>query len=226
MKYVYNNKRTLQALRIWAGPEKLVRAGYFFWNAGLPMQKSQEGLLQTLLYQILRQCPVLIPSLCPRRWQTSDSNALEPWDRMELFEVFDHLAKQDVLLSRFCFFIDGLDEYYGDETEIIGVLQRLATCPNIKLCVSSRPWNAFVDAFGGSDRKLALQELTKEDMREFVKDMVEENDVFTQLAQRDSRYQSLVLQITEKAQGVWLWVYLVVRSLLRGLDGADEFELL
>jgi hypothetical protein len=64
MKYICDHERTLGALRTWAGPEKLVTANYFFWNAGLPMQKSQKGLLQSLLYQVLRSCPDLIQKIC------------------------------------------------------------------------------------------------------------------------------------------------------------------
>jgi len=189
------------------------------------MQKSHKGLLQTLLYQMLRQCPALIPSICPRRWRITDSTISEPWDLKELIQVFEQIVEQSVLPAKFCFFIDGLDEYGGIETEIIGILRHLVACPRFKLCVSSRPWNAFVNAFGESDQKLALQELTKNDVRKYVKDMLEDSR-FDQHTGGNPHYRSLVPRITEKAQGVWLWVYLVVRSLIRGLEEGDKFELL
>lgn len=101
MKFVYNNERTLQALRTWAGPMKLITAHHFFWNAGLPMQKSHKGLLQTLLYQMLRQCPALMPSICPRRWQITDSTISEPWDLKELMQVFEQIVEQSILPAKF-----------------------------------------------------------------------------------------------------------------------------
>jgi hypothetical protein len=56
--------------------------------------------------------------------------------------------------------------------------------------------------------------------------MLVENKVFVQVAGQDPRCKTLVPQITTKSQGVWLWVYLVVRDLLRDLKGEEEFPLL
>ena len=67
MKYFYNHENTLIALRSWAGKKQLVTAGFFFWYAGTDMQKPQQGLLQTLLYNVLRQNPALVPLVCKRR---------------------------------------------------------------------------------------------------------------------------------------------------------------
>jgi hypothetical protein len=131
MKYICNHGRTLKALRTWAGPEKLVTANYFFWDAGLPMQKSRKGLLQSLLYQVLRSCSDLIQKIC------TGHQVLEPWSSTELSDVLEQIAHQTYLPARFCFFVDGLDEYDGDETEIIGILQKLVGSQSIKLCVSS-----------------------------------------------------------------------------------------
>ena len=220
MKYVCNHERTLEALRTWSGPSKLIHASYFFWNAGEVLQKSQEGLLKSLLYQILRQCPTMISSVCSQR------QVAEPWTRSELFDAVHRLAVQDKWQARFCFFVDSLDEYDGDHLELIDLLRKLAASPYVKLCVSSRPWNAFIDAFDKSKWRLTLQDLTWEDMTAYVADELAGSDMFRRICAEDPRANSLVTQISEKAQGVWLWVYLVVRSLLRGLRGLDDFPLL
>jgi hypothetical protein len=68
------------------------------------------------------------------------------------------------LAAKYCFFVDGLNEYDGDDEEIIDLLQDLASSKNIKVCVSSRPWNAFMDAFGNSDWQLSIHDLTREDI--------------------------------------------------------------
>jgi len=217
MKYICNHERTLRALRTWAQPEKLVTANYFFWNAGLPMQKSQKGLLQSLVYQVLRSCPDLIQKI------HTDHYVPESWSITELSDVLERIAHQTSLPARFCFFIDGLDEYDGHETEIIGVLQKLAGSQSIKLCVSSRPWTAFVRAFSKSDRMLLVEDLTMSDMRKYTQDMLSDNKLFRNLCNVDSRCLSLVPQIAEKAHGVWLWVYLVVRDLLRDLNSDEGY---
>lgn len=217
MKYVCGHGTTLEALRFWAGSRRLVTASYYFWNAGLPMQKSQLGLLQSLLYQVLRACPGLIQEIFPtcRRDQ--------PWTQKEISEALDKVSSQTLLPAKFCFFVDGLDEYEGDDEDIVHLLHCLAACPSIKICVSSRPWNAFLDAFDDSNQKLVIEDLTKEDMRQYVRDMLVKDKAFVKFAEQDGRCNGLVPQIADKAHGVWLWVYLVVRDLLRDLTGEEGY---
>ncbi|KAL9621621.1 MAG: hypothetical protein Q9160_004013 [Pyrenula sp. 1 TL-2023] len=150
---------------------------------------------------------------------------IEPWTRPELWEAISQLKKQSETKTRFCFFVDGLDEYDGEPDLIIEVLESLRSWPEIKLCISSRPWNEFCDAFGrASDPQQALEELTRDDIKLYVKDTLEENLRFQKLKARDGRSQDLVLQIVEKARGVFLWVSLVVKSLLTGLKNADRMS--
>lgn len=197
------------------------------------MQKSQIGLLQSLLYQILKECPQLIEALCPIRWSTDNfyDDKQEPWSLRELSEAFQNLVDCDHFSEKstpkFCFFVDGLDEYDGEHREVINILQTMTKNSNIKICVSSRPWNVFEKAFGsGSCYKLLLQEFTRADIKLYVQTKLEEDEEFLKLAEGDSRYQQLILDIVEKAQGVFLWVFLVVRSLLRGLSDENEFSFL
>ena len=64
----------------------------------------------------------------------------EPWGRAELFKAFDRIkALHNTIHKRFCLFIDGLDEYEGEHSELVELLSSFAASPNIKLCLSSRP---------------------------------------------------------------------------------------
>lgn len=139
MKYLSNNSRTVEILQTWVGNGKLITASFYFRNAGSSMQKSQQGLLQSLLHKILSECRDLIPRVCPSRWQTEHpfASEYEPWSRMELFAALD-MIKRNLSVTKYCFFVDGLDEFDGDQTEIITILKGLATSPNIKICLSSR----------------------------------------------------------------------------------------
>jgi hypothetical protein len=47
----------------------------------------------------------------------------------------------------FCFFVDGLDEFFGKPADLIDYLKSVAVLLNVKLCVASRPWPVFEDAF-------------------------------------------------------------------------------
>jgi hypothetical protein len=81
MKFVFENQRTIQSLKKWAGTAKLYTASFYFWNQGTEMQKSGIGLFQSLLYQILKSALHLIMSVCPDRldhevWEMEDLNAI------------------------------------------------------------------------------------------------------------------------------------------------------
>ncbi|KAE8441277.1 hypothetical protein EG329_005543 [Mollisiaceae sp. DMI_Dod_QoI] len=111
--------------------------------------------------------------------------------------------------------------------DLVDILQGFSSSSNVKLCVSSRPWNVFDGAFGEfSERKLTLQDYTREDLRLFVTTQLKENERFSRLTKQDPRHNDLVEEMVEKAQGVFLWAYLVVRSLLRGLVDDNDISTL
>ena len=227
MKYLVSEPRTESILQTWAGNEALVVAKFFFWNAGNVMQKSQEGLLQSLLHEVLSQCPQLMQSVCPSRWRNSDlyDTHSEPWTINELIESFDLLSRIPNLSSKFCFFIDGLDEYQGDQFDLVQTVRRLAASSSIKICLSSRPWEEFTDAFGrDKDRTIMLQDLTRRDIQLYVHDALKQHHHFAKLEEADPRWNELVEELEDRAQGVFLWVTIVVRSLLRGLTHADDIS--
>ena len=231
MKYLVNHPHTMEALKDWAGTHRLVTGSFFFWEAGGIMQKSQEGLFMSLLYEILRQCPELIHPVFGtklgllRRNSPATTPGRHRWTRDELWEIIESLTLQSEVSAQFCFFLDGLDEYDGEPDEITKVLHDLRRWPNIKLCVSCRPWNEFLDASNPAiDLHIALEDLTREDIKLYVCQTLEDNARFRALQARDSRTQSLLQEIVEKARGVFLWVVLVVRSLVTGLTNADKIQ--
>ena len=190
MKFLLNHKKTAESLRSWAEPKRLVTASFFFWNAGPSIQKSQEGLFRSLLYEILSQCPELTRTICSSKAKTFRPfvDEYEPWTRQELWHAIAQLKDQCGARARFCFFIDGLDEYDGESDHIVSVLESLRHWPDVKLCVSSRPYNEFRDAFGQpSDPQLALEDLTREDIKLYIQNTLEENLRFKALKIRDNR---------------------------------------
>jgi hypothetical protein len=232
MKFLFSHERTKLALENWSSQKKLVMASFFFWNAAntpSSMQKSQEGLLQSLLFEVLRQCPSMIRIVCSSKWvpYPSSSSEHQLWTRAELLDALDRLIRQQKVSARFCFFVDGLDEYDGDHLDLIKTLERFPISSDIKLCLSSRPWYVFKDAFGQNvDRTLVLEDLTKADIKHYIRDTLEKNPRFVRNKSKNQGYQDLVQDIAEKAQGVFLWVFLAVRSLLSGLTHADSIATL
>ena len=227
MKFLSHHQSTKKTLQRWTDTKDLITADFYFWHAGTELQKSQEGLLRSLLHGILSQCPELMGQVLPKLWEESkfDRFKYHLWTRAELLSAFAGLSLQSTLKKRFCFFVDGLDEYDGDHAEIVDLVQGLVQSDDIKICLSSRPWNAFTRAFGGgSHPTIRLEELTWRDIQSYVQDTLGSNKLFGQLlAGKDSaRCENLQVEIVSRAQGVFLWVFLVVRSLVQGLTNADR----
>lgn len=96
------------------------------------MQKSQQGLLQSLLREIYGQCPELVPITCPSRWSRYYEIGAT-WTLFELSEAFRTLSHQRFLDLKFCIFVDGVDEYDGEDyTHFIEVLKNLMPCRLLK----------------------------------------------------------------------------------------------
>ena len=123
MKFLADNAETLRCLRKWAGTKKLVVVGYYFWINGTKLQRSQTGLLRSLLFDIFRKSPELIEATFPSRWKSLDATISrtemqEAWTLKELQDGFRRLARNDKSSSTaLCIFVDGLDEYEGDHEE-------------------------------------------------------------------------------------------------------------
>jgi len=226
MKYIYNDPRTTRFLQHWCGDAPLVVAAFYFWNSGVDMQMSEMGLLQAILYQLLVSHKELIHRLFPERWEAYSlfSDDPHPWSRAELRRAFSLLADEDPTATKFCFFIDGLDEFDGDHSELNSLLRTVASSSHIKICVSSRPWTVFEDAFGNKSF-LMLQDLTYQDIQLFVNSNFNENPSFAELEVREPIYAAALKErVCRKAEGVFLWVLLVVKSLLAGLVNGDRIS--
>ena len=229
MRYLYDDTRTRECLAHWAAPYSPTIVSCFFWNPGTPIQKSLTGLLRSLLHGILCQRPDLMRIASSWRWQSYDlgETNLSPWTNRELLDAFRTTLESSKDTARFCVFVDGLDEFDGDDkarSEVNDLFISLSELSHIKVCLSSRPWLVYEDAFKGRP-SLQLHELTYNDIQNYVRVELSENPKFKQLELRDragcSRLRSTIV---DKAVGVFIWVYLVVRSLLEGLRNEDDVD--
>lgn len=236
MKYLSSHETTMTALRAWATMQShslLVTGSFYFWNSGNEMQKSQRGLFQSLLLTIFQKCPHLMPLVCPSRWLSVQSGfeQLETWDVQELFNAIKCIISQlskSTHNVKCCFFIDGLDEYEGNHYDIVKALSVLTSSSDVKVCLSSRPWSIFEDAFEKTtDRKLYLQDLTQNDIRSYVENNLRKHQSFEiSMPEEQEKYNEIIEETVSKSKGVFLWVVLVVRSLYEGLTNGDSIHIL
>jgi hypothetical protein len=226
MKFIASHETTRQALANWAGDRKLLVTRFYFWSSGSPLQRSQEGLLQCLLYQILSQAPEIISTAVSRRWQNAGHTPriTEPWTRREILDAFSSIVNANPLRVNICFFIDGLDEYGGSDLangdsdlELVSQLKKLASSPHIKLCLSSRPRNVVQNhLISDESRHITLHNHTAKDIEQFVQSRIASVQQLIDIDPCD--LEELRELIVERSSGVFLWVVLVVRELLDGLE--------
>lgn len=206
MKYIYNHPETKRCLLKWSSPGEMVLPSFFFYYLGTEMQKSQTGLFRSLLLSVLEtRSPEfmlrVMPDLCAEVLKNSSAMVEEP-KLPELRRWFRNMVAQANSELRFCFVIDGLDEYDGDLPSLIDLIKATFS-PDVKYLVSSRPITACSEAFATCPN-LMLQNLTVQDIREYI-----QAHLRSKLQDKDERYHELVDMLVDKASGV-LYVYAFV----------------
>ena len=96
MKFVANHEIKIRALEKWAAGMTIVSPGFYFWSLGRGMQKSQAGLLRSLLLQIFETDWEITKAAFPDIWShlaSQDSRLLEklcyPWYSWSISELKD-----------------------------------------------------------------------------------------------------------------------------------------
>ncbi|KAK8015213.1 hypothetical protein PG990_008509 [Apiospora arundinis] len=120
MKFLSQHTHTRQQLETWAeaSSRQLVLVSFFFWISGSELQRSVVGLYRAILWEILKQCPDLMPTVFPSRWENIDQDengriSHLPLSLAEVQQAFERLQKAMEAKHSLCLFIDGLDEYDG-----------------------------------------------------------------------------------------------------------------
>lgn len=231
MKYIVQNQLLDGLLRPWTASRQLIIARFFFWYAGQPLQKSHEGILRSLLHQIFKKrpdmIPVAFPRLCGRILQrhAATDRGLYKFPLSELTEAFARLTS-NFLDVAFCIVIDGVDEFSGDHYDFSRFLVQTANGTTVKMIVSSRPIPMCCQVFS-SFPSLKLQDLTEADIKAYIEDKLLHNELLVEMNDLEEGFADEVeMSLVEKASGVFLWIVLVVRSLLIGLGNYEDRHVL
>jgi hypothetical protein len=186
------------------------------------VQKSIEGLLRAVLHALLfglsqsgaSENLETIKHVCESRWLSADKG--RAWNCRELKDMLSRLALASNV--RIFLLVDALDECHpqdrlGDLADVIVWLSRL---PNIKLCVSCRPWAPFTRRFDKATI-LHLDQLTYLDMEVYIEKRLlsaeTEADICSDFRDGALPARNLICHVASAADGVFLWVELVVNAL-------------
>lgn len=173
MKSLRLDRRTFSALQTHASGDKVLILDHYFWIAGGDLhERSLKAMLQHLCYQAIEQYDVLAKVAFPDEWQRGMSMRGLSWNPKSLLQALTRIISTPGF--RTCIVIDGLDECAGREKQemqerqdLIAILVGLPQKTDVKLCVSSRPWTEFENAFSDWPR-LKLPENSAWDIFQLV----------------------------------------------------------
>lgn len=234
MRCLIEDPRLKARLENWAIGKKLVVSSFFFSRLGDDDQQSLTGFYRSLLFSVLEKCSDLIKDVFPTAFAMPERPGAHwqdnPFTALELRRALDLLIGDDATIShfgdyRFCFFIDGLDEYDGDSSEhseLAEQLNRWAASPFIRICVSSRPKPEFLDVFPEKDR-ICLHQATGLDILRLIHGELRKAKLLEHLmgaplvsaGRQDALTSSdlLARELSIRANGVFLWVRLAIKSI-------------
>ncbi|OOQ91479.1 hypothetical protein PEBR_00838 [Penicillium brasilianum] len=253
MRFAMQDPRTGRYLQHNSDPSiQWTCIGFFFHDRGSDIQKSLRGMLQELVFQLLRTYPHLFQSIqAEYRGLVKEQRVRIPsWDESLLeicfrkfFNSADSVSTSMPLQT--CLFIDALDEHVGDNERLLSLLADVTRSPSngvksshkvrIKVCLASRPWPLFKNRLAECPQ-FAIHEHTQADIENYTKELLQTagqspgNVFFTEDLPNssmdigtDGHVQSLVKSIIEKALGVFIWVRIVVDEISAGIANGTPF---
>ncbi|KAI0452923.1 hypothetical protein F5B21DRAFT_481565 [Xylaria acuta] len=192
---------------------------YFFNARGGVLEKTPPGMMRSIVYQLLKKEDTLHNSFLTyyREKRMMNSEGTLQWEQSELKHFIQTIAKQPQLQSKpLLLLVDALDEC--DEKDVRGVVDFLQTLSvnavrfsvELRICLSSRHYPSV-----SMRRHLELIVERRQEHREDIAIYVEEK-----LYTENERIKD---QVREKANGIFMWVVLVVAMLNKAYDeGRDE----
>ncbi|KAH7245326.1 hypothetical protein BKA59DRAFT_418362, partial [Fusarium tricinctum] len=224
MKFIATNRLTRDNLEVWRPSVRILT--HYFWKPGSEMERNLRGVLLSLTHQVLLDQFDLIRRLLEEpeisfihhKWSHAD------WS----LEEIENLLYKTLEVSDDAFFVmlDGLDEstelenYVSVPNHNSNVLRRLIQLGKVKICASSREENTFCCFFEGVD-SLRIHDLTKHDIRKFAKSRLKALNL-----SRSWHRQYLLDELTLNADGVFLWVSLVLDSVTRACRLTNDIQAL
>lgn len=218
MKFLLNDARIKEMLGQASPTGSCVTASHFIWTSGTSVQRSLRGALASLLFQLLGQSEEAFGYLSSQVPSLNQRRSLSDWSNEDLVHAI-HLVTSNYS-GMVYLYLDGLDEVASTDTrKMLDFIDRICKTPNVKCITSSRPEHIFSTHF--SKRQvptLRMQDLTMPDIERYARDSLREyfNDL--------QALRGVVQRLCDKAEGVFLWVALAVRSQQLGALNMDDPE--
>ncbi|KAL8637496.1 MAG: hypothetical protein Q9228_005239 [Teloschistes exilis] len=187
-------------------------------------QKSVAGLLRSLLYQIAAQWEGMVDLSSDDSDDPGTLELLRTWTDQRLLSTLKRFLDQKPTTVVFCTFIDGLDEIAEDEDQLLEIIGVISDSPGCKVCVSSWPEQIFRQEFREC-RQLRVQDLNAEDLTKMALEILKPclgKNMPDSCGNLDLFW--FVENLVHKAEGVFLWLNLMIKDIIRGANHEDTID--
>jgi hypothetical protein len=211
----------------------IMKAGYFFRETREHEERCANGMLRTILVQIfLREMKVYqksVPALRQLRLPRSTAEYIK-WTNRELYAIFHNILqglRSQAEPVRMLLFIDGLDECLEPEVEValssLHKLLSIAQKHNIPfgICISTRPSPGIDSEIDLAAERISLDIENRDAIHTYIRTgLTSRRD----MRRREDYYGRLAEKVAERAEGVFLWVALVVPRLRKKIDNGGTLR--
>ncbi|KAG6353435.1 hypothetical protein INS49_005616 [Diaporthe citri] len=249
MKFIDGSTDVHKRLNQWAHLDNkpLLKASFYAWKPASDAFEWKpedhlciELLIRSLLHQLLTSARKYIQTVFPQHWnpetftvfntktQTEDSKLRLSFSELQT-ALLELLQKHLTQSYRIFFLIDVMDEFGHPHAheQLAMTVQSWCQCSpqNIKICVSSREDNPFLNTFPVQQR-LQLHLHTTRDIKKLVKTRLKSNPHFQSISFKKQHRKELVRAMVDNAQGVFVWVVVTMNELLLLLADRQDFATL
>ena len=189
-------------------------ATHFFEYNGSELLRSTEGLLRSILWQILKQTAKAFPGVLAIYEDKRRTQSAFRWSERDLEQSLRNTLGliEDIVVV----FVDALDEFDGEYERIVDCILRYShTFPsNVRICVSSRS-NAELDHFSHHLPGLVMEQMTRQDVERYATSTLGR---FLRTPEYGDLGSVIFEDILKRAHGVFLWVKLVILNVTRAFS--------
>ena len=192
---------------------------YFDFRGGKGISNSFEGLLRSLLYQLVEA----MPQLEVKGVDDGRRDHFSDWSERRLREILR--TSLENAKGGVCIFVDGLDEYAGDDVlDLIQFLKSLAPSKgsqrtSIKVCVSSRP-ETIPSQLLLHLPNLSTSEYNEPGIRSYCLRTLEAVEPEVRKDLDISRLTGIIARL---AEGVFLWARFAQKEVFLGHCSGENF---
>jgi Ankyrin repeats (3 copies)/NACHT domain len=216
--------QTPKALVSQKDKSKWVVLYFFFQKSNHKALKTAPAALRTIVRQLVRQVPAVLPILLKRHDLLSAKGDFE-WSWENLSGVLGEMLEQTSLSSGVYIILDALDECEAESRMLIldwmkGLVYENAPSTTfrsfkaiLKILVTGRPDGDMIDHLSGSPTLEITDTDTTNDIRALIHSRMEEFAGQRHLKPDITR--SIIQFLESNAHGMFLWVVLIMKELER-----------